>query len=128
MKKAKKPSVDHGVRGVVKQDGQIGARIRAIRMDQKISQSELGDQLGVSFQQVQKYEKGINRVSAVRLNEIATILKTTHEQLTGFNGPQIDGIEFDLEAYKLAKAFTKLPDHIKPRLRSLINSIIETEE
>jgi transcriptional regulator with XRE-family HTH domain len=127
MKKAKKQ--DHGIRGVVKQDEQIGGRIRAIRIDQKISQTELGDQLGVSFQQVQKYEKGVNRVSAVRLNQIATILHTTLEQLTGFNGgPQLDGFEFDLEAYKLAKAFTRLPAHIKPRLRSLINSITETED
>jgi transcriptional regulator with XRE-family HTH domain len=39
-----------------------------------MSQSELGDALGVTFQQIQKYEKGANRVSAVRLEQIATAL------------------------------------------------------
>jgi transcriptional regulator with XRE-family HTH domain len=44
------------------------------RVEQHISQAELGDQLSVSFQQVQKYEKGVNRVGAARLQQIATAL------------------------------------------------------
>jgi len=48
-------------------DQQVGARIRARRQALQISQMALGDSLGVTFQQVQKYEKGTNRVSSSRL-------------------------------------------------------------
>src|SRR3954470_24701401 len=46
---------------------EVGQRIRARRMAQGMSQTELGNLLGVTFQQVQKYEKGVNRVGAGRL-------------------------------------------------------------
>ena len=51
-------------RSAGKPDIELGKRIRLRRVEQKISQAELGDKLGVSFQQVQKYEKGVNRVGA----------------------------------------------------------------
>jgi transcriptional regulator with XRE-family HTH domain len=54
-------------------DTQIGQSIRAHRLIAGMSQSELAEQLGVSFQQVQKYEKGANRVGAGRLPKIAEI-------------------------------------------------------
>jgi len=75
----------------------------------------------------QKYERGVNRVSAVRLNQIAKLLKTNIEQLGGFHGssPQIDGFDFDVESYKLAKAFSRLPTHLKAKFRHLITSIVE---
>ncbi|WP_375607029.1 MULTISPECIES: helix-turn-helix domain-containing protein [unclassified Bartonella] len=56
-------------------DISIGKRIRHRRISMGLSQKELGSYLGVSFQQIQKYEKGFNRVSAGRLQEIANILK-----------------------------------------------------
>ncbi len=52
----------------------VGKRIRMRRTQKSISQSELADALGVTFQQVQKYEKGTNRVSCSRLYEIAKTL------------------------------------------------------
>ncbi len=52
----------------------IGRNIRLHRLARKMSQTELGNQLGVSFQQVQKYENGINRVGSGRLYQIAGIL------------------------------------------------------
>lgn len=55
-------------------DIELGKRIRLRRVERKISQADLGEQLGVSFQQVQKYEKGVNRVGAARLQQIATAL------------------------------------------------------
>src|SRR5205085_2941987 len=61
-------------RSAGKPDIELGKRIRLRRVEQKISQAELGDKLGVSFQQVQKYEKGVNRVCAARLQQIATVL------------------------------------------------------
>jgi len=55
-------------------DKALGERIRTRRILAKMSQGELGDHLGVSFQQVQKYEKGVNKVGDVRLAEIAGAL------------------------------------------------------
>jgi transcriptional regulator with XRE-family HTH domain len=63
-------------RSVTAADGLIGQRLRTRRMEQHVSQAELGDKLGVSFQQVQKYEKGVNRIGAFRLQQIANALET----------------------------------------------------
>jgi transcriptional regulator with XRE-family HTH domain len=54
-------------------DGQVGAAIRAHRLMRSMSQVTLAEKLGVTFQQVQKYEKGVNRVGAGRLPLIAKI-------------------------------------------------------
>ena len=52
----------------------VGARIREARLLRALSQEKLGDKLGLTFQQVQKYEKGTNRVGASRLHQIGTVL------------------------------------------------------
>jgi transcriptional regulator with XRE-family HTH domain len=52
----------------------VGQRIRVERLARRMSQTELADKIGVSFQQVQKYEKGLNRVGAGRLTRIAEVL------------------------------------------------------
>jgi transcriptional regulator with XRE-family HTH domain len=56
-------------------DKHVGARVRMRREALRISQSTLADALGISFQQIQKYEAGTNRISASRLQQIADILK-----------------------------------------------------
>jgi transcriptional regulator with XRE-family HTH domain len=56
-------------------DVQVGARIRLARNMLNMSQEKLGEGLGITFQQIQKYEKGTNRVGASRLSNIATILQ-----------------------------------------------------
>lgn len=56
-------------------DKHIGARIRMRRMMLGISQEKLGEALGLTFQQVQKYEKGANRVGGSRMQQIATVLQ-----------------------------------------------------
>ncbi|MBR0879599.1 transcriptional regulator with XRE-family HTH domain [Bradyrhizobium barranii subsp. barranii] len=63
-------------RAVTPGDRLIGQRLKARRLEQHMSQGELGDKLGVSFQQVQKYEKGVNRVGSARLKQIADALET----------------------------------------------------
>lgn len=55
-------------------DVAVGERIRAARLLRGLSQSDLADAIGVSFQQVQKYERGSNRVSASRLYDLSRIL------------------------------------------------------
>ncbi len=55
-------------------DIEVGHRIRIERLARGLSQTALASQLGVTFQQVQKYEKGVNRVGAGRLTKIAEVL------------------------------------------------------
>ncbi|MEY2540815.1 MAG: hypothetical protein QOI22_417 [Verrucomicrobiota bacterium] len=75
MKKAKrKPASPKSADAI---DEYIGARMRERRVELSITQSRLADELGVSFQQVQKYEKGINRISASRLFDICKILNVS---------------------------------------------------
>ncbi len=56
-------------------DVEVGRRIRLQRMSAGMSQTELANEIGVTFQQVQKYEKGANRVGAGRLTQIANALR-----------------------------------------------------
>ena len=56
-------------------DKHVGSRVRMRRMMMSMSQEKLGDALGLTFQQVQKYEKGTNRIGASRLQQIAQILQ-----------------------------------------------------
>jgi transcriptional regulator with XRE-family HTH domain len=72
MKRAKKKV---SPRAAIAVDTFIGARMRDGRTASGLSQEVLGEKLGVSFQQVQKYEKGLNRVSAARLFAICKALK-----------------------------------------------------
>ncbi|WP_404380713.1 helix-turn-helix domain-containing protein [Caenispirillum salinarum] len=56
-------------------DRHVGRRVRLRRTLLGLTQQELGEQIGVTFQQIQKYERGTNRISASRLWEIARVLK-----------------------------------------------------
>jgi transcriptional regulator with XRE-family HTH domain len=56
-------------------DRHVGSRVRMRRMMLSMSQEKLGDGLGLTFQQVQKYEKGTNRIGASRLQQISIILQ-----------------------------------------------------
>ncbi len=56
-------------------DIHVGSRVRLRRMMQSMSQEKLGESLGITFQQIQKYEKGTNRIGASRLQHIASVLQ-----------------------------------------------------
>jgi transcriptional regulator with XRE-family HTH domain len=56
-------------------DKHVGGRVRMRRLVLAMSQEKLGDALGLTFQQVQKYEKGTNRIGASRLHQISHILQ-----------------------------------------------------
>jgi transcriptional regulator with XRE-family HTH domain len=73
-------------------DFAIGARIRARRRQLNMSQSDLAAALGVSFQQVQKYERGVNRVSGSTLVSAAAALETSVGWLVGEEG---SGVQSD---------------------------------
>ena len=55
-------------------DKHVGSRVRMRRMMVSMSQEKLGEKLGITFQQIQKYEKGTNRIGASRLQQIANVL------------------------------------------------------
>lgn len=101
-------------------DAEVGARIRSRRKLLGISQSSLGERLGITFQQIQKYEKGTNRVGASRLQGIATLLGTTPAALLGEQedrnaqkSPELEAIEKMIgtsEGAALNRAFAKIMD------------------
>jgi transcriptional regulator with XRE-family HTH domain len=72
--KSRSSSTQLSPRSTVDADIEIGRRIRLRRREKGISLRELAGHLGLTFQQVQKYEKGINRVGAARLQQIAKML------------------------------------------------------
>jgi transcriptional regulator with XRE-family HTH domain len=98
-------------------DKVIGRNIRIHRLAKNLSQTELAAQLGVSFQQVQKYENGTNRVGSGRLYNIASILGV--HVSTFFHGgedrePHDSSTLLDLltepQSLRLARAFSKITD------------------
>ena len=94
-------------------DVEVGARIRVRRKYLSLSQSALAEALGLTFQQVQKYERGANRVSASMLVKIAAKLDTTVGALVGENDPDRHSHEVyqklaSAGALELLDAYTRL--------------------
>ena len=100
-------------RSVGRGDKVLGQRIRIRRAELKISQSELGERLGVSFQQVQKYEKGVNRIGSVRLGKIAEVLQVPIQYFYDTEGKNqvAENLIFDDPKFslRLLKAYSKIP-------------------
>ena len=99
-------------------DVEVGRRIRARRKAMGLSMQTLGDHIGVSYQQCEKYEKGANRVSASMLVRIAQRLETTVGALVGEDGAPAP-VQDDLSAFvhsgpglRLAAAAKDLPPHV----------------
>jgi transcriptional regulator with XRE-family HTH domain len=74
-KTGRRVAVTASKRMVTAMDQTIGRRVRARRLEMGISQDDVAQQLGITFQQVQKYEKGSNRIGSSRLVQIADILQ-----------------------------------------------------
>ena len=70
-------------------DVEVGLNLRRARLLRKLSQTQLGDALGISFQQIQKYERGVNRLSTSMLVRAARFLGVTPVELL----PQPDNVE-----------------------------------
>lgn len=75
MKQAKTSDKHVRARRADSRDAEVGRRVRSRRLECRLSQTELADRIGVTFQQVQKYEKGVNRIGAGRLQRIAEALE-----------------------------------------------------
>lgn len=80
-------------------DAEIGAAMRAARLSSGLSQERLGQAVGVTFQQVQKYENGRNRVSASRLLAIARLLGVAPASLLPDGGADAAPLETPLVAF-----------------------------
>ncbi|WEZ85509.1 helix-turn-helix transcriptional regulator (plasmid) [Rhizobium sp. 32-5/1] len=125
-------------------DVYVGGRIRMRRMMLKMSQTRLGDELGITFQQVQKYEKGTNRVGASRLQKIATVMGVTpsfffHQEsdepintsgLANFQGLN-DVSQFlqSREGMALNQAFLNIADpKIRQKIVALVKAMAQRDE
>jgi len=119
-------------------DIDVGSRIRGRRKLLGMSQSALADGLGITFQQIQKYEKGTNRVGSSRLQHIATILGTTPSALFGeeIKGvpstipglEAIDDLLSSSEGLALNKAFVGIKDPaVRRSVVNLVKALADTE-
>lgn len=115
-------------------DVALGQKIRSRRIMAHLSQMELGEALGVSFQQVQKYEKGVNRVSTIRIQQIADALQ---EDVAYFMNSDVCGVSaeaIDMSAamterdvIRLVKAFRKLPASTRQKMMLLMENVAPTK-
>jgi len=121
-------------------DIQVGNRVRIRRMLIGMSQERLGDLLGLTFQQVQKYEKGVNRIGAGRLFEVSRILNVPigffYEGVNTQPGagepegaPPVMEFVSSGEGLQLSLAFMKIKDaKVRKRMLDLVKSLAEEEE
>ncbi len=110
-------------------DLKVGANIRQLRQRIGMSQEKLAEHLKITFQQVQKYEKGTNRVSASRLVEIARVFNVTvsalFEGAAEANAGEIPALPaMSSEAQKLAMDFETITDaNVRLSIRGLVKSL-----
>jgi transcriptional regulator with XRE-family HTH domain len=120
-------------------DAQVGNRVRIRRMLIGMSQEKLGDLLGLTFQQVQKYEKGVNRIGAGRLFEIARILGVPIDffydgigepaKSSGETAPPVMEFVSSGEGLQLSLAFMKIRDpKVRKRVLDLVKSLSEEDQ
>jgi transcriptional regulator with XRE-family HTH domain len=114
-------------------DKYVGSRVRMRRLMLSMSQQKLGDALGLTFQQVQKYEKGTNRIGASRLQHIAQILQVdvpfffdgapgANVKTNGAPSPQyVSDFLATSDGLALARAYTRIKD---PKLRRCIADVV----
>jgi transcriptional regulator with XRE-family HTH domain len=115
-------------------DVAVGMRIRVLRKMRGLSQQALAEAAGVTFQQIQKYERGTNRVSASMLARIAIQLKCPVAELFGEASAQAAAVDAVADllaapgALDLLKAYARLPPG-RPRtcLVDLVRSLSELE-
>jgi len=127
--------VDASLRKPSAVDAHVGSRIRLRRKLLGLSQQQLAERLGLTFQQVQKYERGVNRVSASKLYETAQVLQAsvTHffEGLDGEaatpSAPEatasVNAFLMTTEGLELAALFPRIP---KGRMRHQVLELVRT--
>ena len=125
-------------------DKYVGSRVRMRRIMLGMSQEKLGEALGLTFQQVQKYEKGANRVGASRLQQISEILQVPVSFLfdggptggtnngsfrEGSSPTYVSDFLATSEGLALTRAFTRIPDaKLRRSIVDLVEQIAAREE
>jgi len=126
-------------------DIHVGSRVRLRRMMLGMSQEKLGESLGITFQQIQKYEKGTNRIGASRLQHIARVLSVpvsfffedapgaAAEQPGGMAEPKSTHYVVDFlssaEGLQLNKAFIRIKDSkLRRKIIDLVRALAGEEE
>ena len=114
----------------------VGSRVRLRRMMLSMSQEKLGEHLGITFQQIQKYEKGTNRIGASRLQHIATVLEVpvsfffedapgTPQEAAGLAESRSENYVIDFlsssEGLQLNRAFVQIKE---PKVRRKIVELV----
>ena len=119
-------------------DVEVGVRIRLRRKLLGLSQTVLADAVGVTFQQIQKYEKGTNRVGASRLLAIADVLHFPVSNFFGVNEPtsgeplneddELVHFVGTIEGVDLNNSFAQIVDeHVRWKILSLVKAIANAE-
>lgn len=120
-------------------DVHVGARVRMRRLLIGMNQETLAKALGLTFQQVQKYEGGTNRVSASRLEEIAEVLNVPigyfYAGLPSGEGAEVDPAEREMrellhrpEAIELIRSYYAMPDSLmRARFLDMVRAIADAE-
>ncbi|WP_319533280.1 helix-turn-helix transcriptional regulator [uncultured Cohaesibacter sp.] len=120
-------------------DVYVGSRVRLRRMMLSMSQEKLGEHLGITFQQIQKYEKGTNRIGASRLQHIATVLEVpvsfffedapgTPQEAAGLAESKSENYVIDFlsssEGLQLNRAFVQIKDQkVRRKIVELVREI-----
>ncbi len=124
-------------------DSYVGSQVRMRRQLLGLSQERLAEQIGVTFQQVQKYEKGMNRIGASRLQRIAEVLDTTPSfffqqdpseplslaglDLAATTDPVAEFLH-SKEGLALNKAFIKITDtQLREKIVALVKAMAQTQ-
>ena len=111
-------------------DRHVGERIRRRRVMLGLTQEQLGEALGISYQQIQKYETGANRVSAGRLFMISQILETGVSNLFDGLGEATDDdiVNTSRHVIELVRAFSKISDDkVRGSVMSLVRTLSDRE-
>jgi transcriptional regulator with XRE-family HTH domain len=125
-------------------DIHVGSRVRLRRMVIGMSQEKLGEKMGLTFQQIQKYEKGTNRIGASRLHQLSTIMDVPvgfffedapahanrHVTSAGFHESKTEAFLLDFlnsrDGLELNRAFVKITDpKVRKRVVELVRALSE---
>ena len=107
-------------------DVEVGARLRVLRKLRGLSQSDLAERLGLTFQQVQKYERGTNRISASKLWKVAEVLQVPVGELFGDHAApgQAEGVATPVGDADLLRAWSMIDnEHQRRAVLTLMRSM-----
>ena len=109
-------------------DIEVGRRVRALRLEKRMSQEKLGNQLALTFQQIQKYENGANRIGAAKLQRIAQILGVSVSALypdpvpAGRNSQEVAELIDTGSTLRLLRAYSRMRS---PSLQRALTTLVE---